>query len=216
MNAILTADFKLPEDGVYHLAPEGEFLHKKTGLRQVLDAEACAAIVADFTTRAAEPGFPGVLVDYDHESLDMDKRTEAAGWLLSLEHRPGSGLWGRIRWTDTGDAAIRGGRYRFISPVWKQEDCEDLGEMRLRPRRLMNAAITNAPNMAGAAPLSNSCPASSASPCESSPRQRPPARQRAPAPRAPAAPSRNRGTPSWPPSASRRTSARDRRTRARR
>ena len=97
MNPILAADFKLPDDGLYQIAPEGEFVHLPTGFRQILDADACRAIVNDFTQRAAQPGFAGVLVDYDHESLDMAKRTEAAGWILALEHRQGAGLWGRIR-----------------------------------------------------------------------------------------------------------------------
>lgn len=155
MNPILTADFTLPVDGMYQIAPEGEFLHRKTGLRQIIDDEACRALVNDFTTRAAAPDFAGVLVDYDHESLDVTKRTEAAGWLMSLEHRPGAGLWGRIRWTDEGEKAVAGGRYRFLSPVWKSDECTDLGECRIRPMRLTCVAVTNTPNMPGAEPLAN-------------------------------------------------------------
>ena len=49
MNPILAADFKLPDDGLYQIAPEGEFVHLPTGFRQQLDADACQAIVADFT-----------------------------------------------------------------------------------------------------------------------------------------------------------------------
>jgi hypothetical protein len=61
-----------------------------------------------------------------------------------------------IRWTDTGEAAVKGGRYRFLSPVWAKSDCEDLGNDRLRPVRLLNAAVTNDPNLKGILPLSNS------------------------------------------------------------
>jgi hypothetical protein len=99
--------------------------------------------------------FGGVLVDYDHFSLDRDKTSEAAGWILNVEHRPGLGLWGKIRWTDTGEAAIRGGRYRYISPVWRQDECDTLDGGKVRPRRLTNAAVTNSPNLFGMIPLSN-------------------------------------------------------------
>ncbi|MBU4459514.1 MAG: hypothetical protein KJ579_03015 [Verrucomicrobia bacterium] len=153
---LLTNSFTLPEDGWYQLAPEGEFPHKATGLVQVLDPDACRAIAADFAKASAMPNFGGVLVDYDHFSLDRDKPSEAAGWILNVEHRPGLGLWGRIRWTDTGEAAIRGGRYRYISPVWRQDECDALDGGKVRPRRLTNAAVTNSPNLFGMLPLSNS------------------------------------------------------------
>jgi phage I-like protein len=119
-------------------------------------------------------------VDFDHLSLDPSARSEAAGWITSLEFRPGTdsgvnyekreitrkteaaqpGLYARIRWTDEGQAAMTGGRYRFVSPVWLREDCVDLGtdaqgRQRLRPVRLFNLAVTNNPNLQGLAPLSN-------------------------------------------------------------
>jgi hypothetical protein len=152
---LLTNSFTLPEDGWYQLAPEGEFPHKATGLVQVLDPDACRAIAADFARASAMANFGGVLVDYDHFSLDRDKTSEAAGWILNVEHRPGMGLWGKIRWTDTGEAAIRGGRYRYISPVWRQDECDALEGGKVRPRRLTNAAVTNSPNLFGMIPLSN-------------------------------------------------------------
>jgi hypothetical protein len=152
---LLTNSFTLPEDGWYQLAPEGEFPHKATGLMQVLDPDACRAIAADFAKASAMANFGGVLVDYDHFSLDRDKTSEAAGWILNVEHRPGMGLWGKIRWTDTGEAAIRGGRYRYISPVWRQDECDALDGGKVRPRRLTNAAVTNSPNLFGMIPLSN-------------------------------------------------------------
>jgi hypothetical protein len=71
-------------------------------------------------------------------------------------------LWAQIRWSDVGEAAVMGGRYRFLSPVWSREDCVELGIdaaaalPRLRPIRLLNAAVTNDPNLKGMRPLSNS------------------------------------------------------------
>ncbi len=162
---ILNRNFELPADGWFHIAPIGEFPHRKAGLVQVLDEEACRSIVTDFTNRSRKPDFPGVLIDYDHFSLDSARPSEAAGWITALEYRPpdagdasiaNSGLWARIRWTDSGEQAVRGGRYRFLSPVWDRADCSEAGAPdRVRPLRLTNAAVTNDPNLGGLRPLSN-------------------------------------------------------------
>jgi phage I-like protein len=179
MNLILNRDFKMPDDGWYQLAPLGEFPHVGAGVVQVVDAESCTSMVARFKADAAVPNFAGLLVDFDHCSLDDRARSEAAGWIVALEARAGSGkgqavsaegnphpcplpsqgegggLWGQIRWSDLGEAAVKGGRYRFLSPVWARSDCVDLGNGRVRPVRLLNAAVTNDPNLKGLRPLCN-------------------------------------------------------------
>lgn len=169
MNLILNRNFELPEDGWYQLAPLGEFPHATAGVTQVIDEAACARMVTAFeNARAAAGNFPGLLIDFDHFSLDATKHSEAAGWITDLKfsspssdlcpqfsgNNP-SGLFARIRWSDTGEAAVKGGRYRFLSPVWAKSDCEDLGNHRLRPVRLLNAAVTNDPNLKGILPISN-------------------------------------------------------------
>jgi len=160
MNLILNRNFELPADGWHQLAPLGEFPHSAAGIVQVIDAAACTLMVAAFeNARAGSSNFPGLLIDFDHFSLDAEKRSEAAGWITDLKFIPnstGSGLFARIRWSDIGEAAVKGGRYRFLSPVWAKEDCEDLGVNRFRPVRLLNAAVTNDPNLKGILPLSNS------------------------------------------------------------
>ncbi len=148
--------FTLPADGWYQICALGEFAHNPTGLIQIMDEPACRAIMQRFQQEAAAPNFPGVLVDFDHFSLEQDKSSAAAGWITALDFRPGSGLWAQIRWSDAGLSAVQGGRYRFISPVWRQDECEPLGNARIRPRHLCNAALTNDPNISGMVPLSNS------------------------------------------------------------
>ncbi len=156
MNAlILNRDsFSLPEDGWYHVAPQGIYPHRTSGVVQVLDDVACWKMAAAFEVEAAASNFAGLLIDFDHFSLDVGQKSEAAGWIMALEARE-SGLWAQIRWSDTGEAAVRGGRYRFLSPVWSRSDCVDLGEGKVRPVRLLNAAVTNDPNLKGLVPLSN-------------------------------------------------------------
>jgi hypothetical protein len=152
--------FRMPEDGWYQLAPIGEFPHSVAGVVQVVDAEACIAMAARFEADAAIPNFAGLLVDFDHFSLDDRARSEAAGWIMGLEARA-TGLWANIRWSDVGEEAVKGGRYRFLSPVWARNDCVDLGNGRVRPVRLLNAAVTNEPNLKGLVALSNSSQESS-------------------------------------------------------
>ena len=146
----------MPADGWYHAAPLGDFPHKEAGLVQVIDAAAVAAMVNRFDEDKARAGdkFAGYLVDTDHFSLSTDKPSAAAGWIMALQNRT-DGLWAQIRWTTSGEAAVRGGEYRFLSPVWNREDCEKCGNNRVRPMRLRNAAVTNDPNLKGLAPLSN-------------------------------------------------------------
>lgn len=146
--------FKIPEDGWYHVAPLGEFLHPDSGIVQVIDNESVVAMVNRFAKDAKEENFPGLLVDFDHFSQDVEKPSEAAGWIESLENR-NDGLWAKIRWSDIGEAAVKGGRYRLVSPVWKQDDCEKLTNGRMRPKRLDTVALTNDPNLKGLTPLSN-------------------------------------------------------------
>lgn len=67
------------------------------------------------------------------------------------------GLWAQIRWSDLGEAAVRGGRYRLVSPVWNRCDCEVVSqeENKVRPLRLSRVALTNDPNLKGLVPLTN-------------------------------------------------------------
>ena len=144
--------FSVPENGWYQLAPLGEFVHGASGVMQVVDAAACDAMVSRFGEDAEENNFAGLLIDFDHFSLDAGSKSEAAGWIVGLEARgmvigqeslvtgeeeevtghsslvigeegketkgaPGAGLWAKIRWSDLGEDAVKGGRYRFLSPV---------------------------------------------------------------------------------------------------
>jgi hypothetical protein len=154
MSAVAASMFSLPDDGWFHIATPGEWPHKPTGLLQVLDDDAMQSIVSYFKECSHQDNWPGVLIDFDHQSLDQDKPSVAAGWIIDLDQRP-NGIWARIRWSDLGQKSIEGGRYRFISPVWRSTDCAMLGEDRIRPLKLMNCAVTNDPNIKGLFPLSN-------------------------------------------------------------
>ncbi len=158
--------FVMPDDGWVQVSPMGEYPHKGAGVTQVIDGEACEKMVADFAVRreAAGAAFAGLLVDFDHFSLDTDKPSEAAGWIVELEAR-GDGLWAKVRWSDSGLSAVKGGRYRLLSPVFRHPGgTEDLGEGRVRPVMLDSVALTNEPNIKGGMPIANRKPAEEPSP----------------------------------------------------
>ena len=69
----------LAGDGWVQVTPCGEFPHVGAGVTQVIDREACDRIAANFNGRKSDTNFPGVLVDFDHFSLDTEKSSEAAG-----------------------------------------------------------------------------------------------------------------------------------------
>jgi len=148
-------DFMLAGDGWVQVTPCGEFPHVGAGVTQVIDRVACDRIAADFNSRKSDANFPGVLVDFDHFSLDTEKSSEAAGWISDLETRD-TGLWARVRWSDAGLCAVQGGRFRLMSPVFPPPSaCEDLGGGKIRPVMLVSVALTNEPNIKGAKPIAN-------------------------------------------------------------
>jgi len=150
--------FVLAADGWVQVTPCGEFPHAGCGVVQVIDRVACDAIATEFNGRKSDANFPGVLVDFDHFSLDIGQSSEAAGWIAELESRD-TGLWARVRWSDAGLAAVQGGRFRLMSPVFPPPSaCEDLGGGRIRPRTLVSVALTNEPNIKGGRPLANRQP----------------------------------------------------------
>ncbi len=151
-------DFMLAGDGWVQVTPCGEFPHAGAGVVQVIDRTACDAMAADFNARKSDANFPGVLVDFDHFSLDTGQSSAAAGWIAELESRD-TGLWARVRWSDAGLAAVQGGRFRLMSPVFPPPSmCEDLGGGKIRPRALVSVALTNEPNIKGGRPLANRQP----------------------------------------------------------
>jgi len=88
MNLILNRNFELPEDDWYQLAPLGEFPHNGAGICQLIDAAACTRMVDAFeNARSQSENFPGLLIDFDHFSLDAEKHSEAAGWITDLTFR---------------------------------------------------------------------------------------------------------------------------------
>ena len=120
---------------------------QKMDIVQVYDEAALDALYNRFLQdrEAAGDRWAGLLVDFDHESNDADKSSQAGGWILNMERR-GNELWGEIDPSDIGRAAIEGKRFRFLSVTHNPGDVAFLGNKRLRPLRIDRVALTNDPN----------------------------------------------------------------------
>lgn len=131
-----------------HIAPFGEFTRierhgdAETVITQLLDRTAYEQVLAAFKG-------PEVLVDFEHRAQNTDDTT-AGAWVQQLAIRE-SGLWGLLKFTDVGTAAVRGRRLRFLSPVWHLDDTG-------RPIALKNVALTNVPYFKNLRPVLNKAP----------------------------------------------------------
>jgi phage I-like protein len=158
------AAFAIPTDGWMQLVPLGRInapleLERSGKIEEVqIIQEVTASTVnrlADaFAAQAAKPNFPGLLVDFDHFSNDTDKSSRAAAWIEEVAARA-DGLWGRVRFSASGKAAVEGGDYRLFSPVLGfTPRAYQAGEI-VEPSVLLRGALTNDPRYKGMIPVSN-------------------------------------------------------------
>lgn len=154
--------FVLPADGWFQIAKVGSMpkemsragSDKPVVVRQVVTADDLAAIENRFQTWAKEPDFAGLLVDFDHFSADDDKSTRAGAWIMNVQRRD-SALWGQLRLTASGRAALEGGDYRHFSPVLGFLPANYTENQEAHPVALLGGAFTNQPTFRGMVPLSN-------------------------------------------------------------
>ncbi len=125
---------KLP--GVIQILSLGEF--EKNGEIYVIDEIAIATMQEQFSSGE------GLLIDFDFDSRDPNKRTTAAGWGQALQAQP-EGLFLEVHWSKSGADAITGEEYRFSAPILLRDECEPCGLNRIRPLRLDGLGLTNKP-----------------------------------------------------------------------
>ncbi len=136
----------LPES--IQLVPWG-WVRSTNGTFLVDDASA-AEVVEAFRSQGTD-----LVIDYEHQSLggryaSPDGLAPAAGWVSSLEVRPGEGIWGSVRWTPAAARRVLRREYRFLSPVVI---------IRKGDRKVValdSVALTNRPAIAGMRPVINS------------------------------------------------------------
>lgn len=153
--ALAACAFELPaapatgELFALQLMPAGAFLPSDDREMRVsawrIDADIAAKVIARYNARKN----PAVL-DYEHQTLrteDNGQPAPAAGWIRSLEWRPGSGLWANVELTARAAQLIAAGEYRYVSPVFAYDAAS--GEV----LAITMAAITNNPAIDGMEPL---------------------------------------------------------------
>lgn len=119
------------------LAPDGRV--ESTVGTFIMDASGAAEIIAAFDRHGVE-----VPIDYDHQTLGgafaaPDGKAPAAGWITGLAYESGRGLLADVRWNAETRDLIRGGQYKYLSPVLsiRKSDRRAVG--------LHSAALTNKP-----------------------------------------------------------------------
>lgn len=135
-----------PSDGAaapdwIHITPQGPFVAARDGRNfQIIDS----------ARMLASSELP-MLVDWEHQSEQINGSTRAAGWVEELRWVEGptsqadgsafprSGLWGRVSWTDGGRQDVASRAYRYLSPVLLLD-----AETR-NVEQVVSVALTNTP-----------------------------------------------------------------------
>ncbi|AUB83764.1 phage protease [Candidatus Thiodictyon syntrophicum] len=63
----------------------------------------------------------------------------AAGWIEAMEQRAGE-VWGRVKWTEAGAAAVRSRGYRYYSPAYTLNAAQEV-------IAVQSVGLTNKPNL---------------------------------------------------------------------
>lgn len=136
--ALAAHSLQLPDQAGdwYQLIPAGVFMGVDgRGPYELADP---GKVLAAFAARGAD-----LCVDYNHQTLSaIDKQgpVPAAGWIKELQARE-TGMWARIEWTETAQAALTAKEYRYLSPVFRFS--KTTGEV----MALDGAGLTNDPNL---------------------------------------------------------------------
>lgn len=107
----------------------------------IIDATAFASCLEAFRQAAADPAFPGLLVDREHTSEQPDGDTAAVAWAKDMQQRD-DGLWTRWELTSTGEPLITGRVYAYRSPAMGLEPIDDVARDQLtasKAKRLKDA-----------------------------------------------------------------------------
>jgi len=83
-----------------------------------------------------------MVIDYDHQTVRAPAvagRAIASGWIKSLSVED-DGIWGEVEWTAKASAELTDREYRYISPYFAHRPDG-------RVTRIINAGLTNTPNL---------------------------------------------------------------------
>ena len=156
----------------YGLYPGGEQITGRDGkpvkkATIVLDEKSTDKIMEAFRATVSVPGCPGILVDQDHFSCDIDKPTTALAWAKEIRRAEDGSLWTRWEFTAKGKELYEGKMLVNRSPVLALEELRSCEVEKLRasqphnpstsqlfaPYALESIGMTNKPYFKDLSPL---------------------------------------------------------------
>jgi phage I-like protein len=148
----LNENFKTGAISRLQIVPPGKHPHR-LGM-QVIDRSTATRLVKALHRRTRD-----IVIDYGHASMETpdENRGIAAGWILPRSAFVDSegGITADVRWTSKASHYIRNGEYRFLSPVFMFDENRSAdGELFLTS--IINAGLTNNPNIEKMRPIANS------------------------------------------------------------
>ena len=108
------------------------------------DAASVRRVAAAFEERMRSGGWPGVLVDREHFSLDTDKPSDAMAWAVAVRVADDGSIWTRWDFTPKGRELWEGRILVSRSPVLRLERVGN-GKVYV-PAELESIAMTNSPH----------------------------------------------------------------------
>lgn len=119
----------LPKPGVHQHPSYGQITITRDRNQRFMD---------NFTNRVYQHPLP---IDAEHETLISG----AFGWINDVAMNEDGSVDGLVSWSDRGVAAIKGDRFKFISPAWRDEWPDPLDNNKRYRDVLMGAALTTRP-----------------------------------------------------------------------
>ena len=116
----------------------------------VFSRESVDAVVKDFRDRMTAKDWPGVLVDQEHYSLDLDKPSTALAWAKDIRVAEDGSIWTKWEFTAKGKELYEGKMLINRSPVL---DLAKVGDKEFAPTRLTSIGMTNTPYFKDLSPL---------------------------------------------------------------
>lgn len=119
------------------------------GAKIVFDADCVKRIVDQFREDAKKENWPGILVDREHFSCDLDKPSDAMAWAVDIRVAEDGAIWTKWEFTPKGKELYETKTLINRSPVLR---LERVSEKVFKPYRLDSIGMTNTPHFKNLSP----------------------------------------------------------------
>ena len=122
------------------LDEEGEVIE---GAKIVFDEQSVRKIVDQFREESKREGWPGILVDREHFSCDVEKPSDAMAWAVDVRIAEDGAIWTKWEFTPKGRELFETKTLINRSPVLR---LEKTGDKLFKPYQLDSIGMTNTPH----------------------------------------------------------------------